>query len=495
MVPIRLLMFASLAVLFLVAGYSHHALSKKQKEKDDLQQQLVTLQSEKSELEREKQEKEAEIEALTARYYDLQHLFKREKFLNKESNNNPQQQQEEETDNHNGSFSLAEELSGHHQRFHEHAEEPQAARSKKARLLICVMSGLDNFARRDAIRQTWGRYVTDPNEVTVIFVLADLVYARDNQTLHSLLEEDRKYHDILALTGVREEYKALGDRLFHMLFEVTEQYDYMFMMKTDDDSYIRVTELMFSLCLHFIKQMKEYRTEFFTSANASKIEEAETWDPAFWPRGMVPTRFYWGFFMSGNQVQGIGGRWSNPEYLKLNSHYPSYAAGSGYILSRDLILWMIKSDIPMKIWKDGPEDSQIGTWLSGLDIDRVSVRSRIYGKGASGSCDTTETLLLHGLFSEDNFHSCYLEDTVNKDVCRCSFVAEWQERNAPAPVSVRRRERFSSLLSKESTKEIRVKFYIDILCWLLIAGIVWLLCLFGVVSVMEKIFLCLEVTT
>jgi len=134
------------------------------------------------------------------------------------------------------------------------------------------MSGLENFERRNAIRQSWMRYITgdslitkrlcrslhidslsDPKEVIVLFVLADMVYARDNNTLQALLEEDKKYKDVMSLPGlksdvwrqtqsnllnsiikgVREEYKALGERLLHMLFEVTEQYDYQLLMKVE----------------------------------------------------------------------------------------------------------------------------------------------------------------------------------------------------------------------------------------------------------------------
>ena len=61
--------------------------------------------SEKSELEREKQEKETELEALTDRYYELQHLFKREKFLNRESNSQ-QQQQQQLREEESGEFTL-----------------------------------------------------------------------------------------------------------------------------------------------------------------------------------------------------------------------------------------------------------------------------------------------------------------------------------------------------------------------------------------------------
>jgi len=67
-------------------------------------------------------------------------------------------------------------------------------------------------------------------------------------------------------------------------------------------------------------------------------------------------------------------------------------------MKMDAMRHYLISSIP-KVWKDGPEDSQIGTWLSGVDVDRVSVRSRVYGRFASGNCDAIETLILHGLFS------------------------------------------------------------------------------------------------
>ena len=40
-----------------------------------------------------------------------------------------------------------------------------------------------------------------------------------------------------------------------------------------------------------------------TQTNVHHRLRAETWDSSFWPVGLIPTRFYWGFFMSGNQVQ------------------------------------------------------------------------------------------------------------------------------------------------------------------------------------------------
>jgi len=66
-------------------------------------------------------------------------------------------------------------------------------------------------------------------------------------------------------------------------------------------------------------------------------------------------------------------QWYNPEYAELTESYPAYAAGGAYILSRDLVEWLGRAPIPFKVWKGGPEDAQIGTWLAGLDIERYSL--------------------------------------------------------------------------------------------------------------------------
>eukprot|EP01102_Stenamoeba_stenopodia_P010296 TRINITY_DN3089_c0_g1_i1.p1 TRINITY_DN3089_c0_g1~~TRINITY_DN3089_c0_g1_i1.p1 ORF type:complete len:367 (-),score=77.61 TRINITY_DN3089_c0_g1_i1:87-1124(-) len=286
--------------------------------------------------------------------------------------------------------------------------------SKNATIFIAIMSAFRNMAAREAIRLTWMKNLKDG--VTAKFIMADPNYWFNHQSeqneadvkmLNSLKRESEAYGDILFFSGIAEGYQRLGDRLLALVNFATgdmqqEGIKDDFIMKTDDDSYIVVDRL--------------YET----------IQKL--------PR----RRVYWGFFLVNSQVVAdvedpVRGAWANPEFAtQVGMHYPSYAQGGGYILSMDIIrtLGDIHSQrygIPLKVWALGPEDSQMGAWLVGLDIDRVQEPWALWKSDCRTMqgcfCAEHATVVLHGLHPS-HFESCYHYEMTEHNLCKCSLVEE-----------------------------------------------------------------------
>ena len=126
-------------------------------------------------------------------------------------------------------------------------------------LVILVHSHVLNAARRDAIRETWGRITRDydtPHHVNIFFLLG---LPEDNQDIALIDKEARLYRDILQWHFI-DNYKNLSVKSLLGLRWVTEYCrSAKFVMKADDDVYLNVTHI-----LKFIVE-QSMRTDFNSS--------------------------------------------------------------------------------------------------------------------------------------------------------------------------------------------------------------------------------------
>lgn len=165
---------------------------------------------------------------------------------------------------------------------------PQGSRYK---LLVLVISAVKNQNRRDAIRETWGR----PNgNVEIFFVLSR----------HQHLNAEKLVHNDILEVDVPDEYRLLSRKLLESFNSVrTMHFEYL--LKCDDDSFVDVPRVI------------------------GELEHA--------PK----TRYYWGYFDGDAHIKRAG-KWKETGWILCDKYLP-YALGGGYILSKDLIIYIVNN--------------------------------------------------------------------------------------------------------------------------------------------------------
>ena len=194
-------------------------------------------------------------------------------------------------------------------------------------LLIVVMSAPTHFDVRNVIRETWAHIL--PNGASVRFVLG-----RKNlpeETVENMKQEDKIHRDLLLLDDIEESYSSLTKKLLSTLKWIDAHVKYNFLMKVDEDSFVRVENILEELL--------------------AKPQQ----------------RLYWGFFDGRAHVKRVG-KWAEKDFVLCDRYLP-YALGGGYVISKDLVAYVAKNADMLKQLNN--EDVSLGTWLGPLDINRI----------------------------------------------------------------------------------------------------------------------------
>ena len=177
--------------------------------------------------------------------------------------------------------------------------------SKKSNTISCfvfllIMTSPKGELRRKAMRETWLKYdlVDKINKVERRFIVGtkDL----SSITTKELKEEQSKHSDLLFLEDFKDSYYKLTEKLLRTLIWINENVDAKFVMKLDDDSFVRLEKLV----------------------------------PSIIQREPLK-RVYWGFFRGDARIKRKG-PWKEPGWF-LSDHYIPYALGGGYLISTDLV--------------------------------------------------------------------------------------------------------------------------------------------------------------
>lgn len=159
------------------------------------------------------------------------------------------------------------------------------------RLLVLVLSAVKNHNRRDAIRETWAQA---KENYKIIFVLS-----RDK-----LLNAEKLLHNDILEVDILDEYSLLTPKVLES-FNAVSDLNFGYLLKCDDDSFVNIP-LIFNELEH------------------------------------VPqNKLYWGFF-NGNANIKTRGKFKETEWVLCDKYLP-YAMGGGYILSKDLIIHIVKN--------------------------------------------------------------------------------------------------------------------------------------------------------
>jgi len=155
------------------------------------------------------------------------------------------------------------------------------------------MSSMKNYDRRTTIRETWGS-VGSRKDVKIIFVLS----------LNQDLTAEKLAHDDIVEVDTPDIYQMLSHKLLKS-FNSVRDVNFEYLLKCDDDSF----------------------------ANIDRIVDELEHKPA--------DRFYWGYFIGKANVHKEG-KWKETNWIMCDFYLP-YALGGGYVLSKDLVTFIVNN--------------------------------------------------------------------------------------------------------------------------------------------------------
>ncbi|XP_049733535.1 beta-1,3-galactosyltransferase 6 [Elephas maximus indicus] len=202
-----------------------------------------------------------------------------------------------------------------------------------ALLAVLVASAPRAAERRSIVRSTWlaASRRGGPGDVWARFAVGTAGLGADE--LRALEREQVRHGDLLLLPTLRDSYENLTAKVLAMLTWLDEHVAFEFVLKADDDSFVRLDAM---------------------------VAELRARDP---PRRR---RLYWGFFSGRGRVKP-GGRWREGAW-QLCDYYLPYALGGGYVLSADLVHYLRLSREYLRAWHS--EDVSLGAWLAPVDVQR-----------------------------------------------------------------------------------------------------------------------------
>ncbi|KAL3654239.1 Beta-1,3-galactosyltransferase galt1 [Castilleja foliolosa] len=208
---------------------------------------------------------------------------------------------------------------------------------KSMNLFIGIFSTANNFKRRMAVRRSWMQYPeVRSGQVAVRF----FVGLHKNQMVNEeLWNEARTYGDIQLMPFV-DYYSLITWKTIAICIFGTEAVSAKFIMKTDDDAFVRVDEILNSVKKADVTKGLLYG--LINSDSKPHRSEDSKWyiSPEEWP----------------------------------HETYPPWAHGPGYVVSRDIAKTVAKKHRKgqLKIFK--LEDVAMGTWIDDMKKNGLEVK-------------------------------------------------------------------------------------------------------------------------
>ncbi|XP_005109120.1 beta-1,3-galactosyltransferase 6 [Aplysia californica] len=200
-------------------------------------------------------------------------------------------------------------------------------RDLKAKLVILVLTGPENFQERDGIRETW------MSDLSSLSVLIRFVIGSASLSVNTRQKIDREqlvHEDLLILNNVQDSYQGLTFKVLQAFVWLDQNVDFQYVLKVDDDSFVRVSNVLAEL------------------------------------QHKPKDRLYWGFFDGRARVK-TSGKWKETDW-NLCDRYLPYARGGGYVLSSDLVHFIASNQEFFQLYLS--EDVSVGAWLAPLKINR-----------------------------------------------------------------------------------------------------------------------------
>ena len=221
-------------------------------------------------------------------------------------------------------------------------------------LMVGIVSAPSHFRERAAARRTWLRYANNVprGRVAHRFFVGRVATSTtmSNVSAHwlarQLAEEQSAHGDLVALDSL-DSYERLPFKTLAMFRWLAAQHgrncSFDFVLKTDDDSYVRIERLLAHL------------------RAAAALHDDLYW--GFFNYGAVKTRVPDGDDAVSHSQQRVQRdiKWSDPEFN--GTHYPPYALGAGYALSMSLVARVVRHTVVLAAPPSRMEDAATGIYL------------------------------------------------------------------------------------------------------------------------------------
>ena len=248
-------------------------------------------------------------------------------------------------------------------------------------LLVLVHAKADDRTRRDAIRQTW---VSDYRGLLTPPVQYRFVVGADRlglDQLKQLLAEAERFGDMMILDDIPDSEASLTSRTLDSFSLSLQQFQFKYILKCDDDTFVDLGRVASEL------QRRQYHA-----------------------------RFYWGFMMGHNRIHSYG-RYREDDW-SVCDHYLPYAAGGGYVVSRDLVELLAQNRAHLKRYKC--EDVSLGAWLAPYNIERRH-DTRFNTESKSRGCKSV-FMVSHKVFPSDMFQ---MHESLQLEGTLCAGNRQW----------------------------------------------------------------------
>ena len=232
-------------------------------------------------------------------------------------------------------------------------------------IVIPSITSQVQYHYRKAIRTTWKKAL--PASMKLLFFIGKNNLNRQDQ---NALYLESSQNDDMVILDINEEYDQLSHKMVAIYRYIADNPDLFkglkWVFKTDTDVWLNALKL------------------------ESLLNEYE-------PRKIVIGKAY------KNAPVLRKGDWANTEYT--SSHYPMYMAGAGYIMSFDVVEWLVQQDKLKWLKYMNNEDALLGIWLAGLNVDLINhegirpnifAHNRKFRRPIPKFCDK-DSLLIHNL--------------------------------------------------------------------------------------------------
>ncbi|EOY06836.1 Beta-1,3-galactosyltransferase 16 isoform 1 [Theobroma cacao] len=226
-----------------------------------------------------------------------------------------------------------------------------AVSRKRLLMLVGVFSTGNNFERRMALRRSWMQFqAVRSGDVAVRFFIG---LNKNRQVNFELWKEAQAYGDIQFMPFV-DYYSLISLKTIAICILGTKILPAKYIMKTDDDAFVRIDEVLSSLKEKASDGLLYGRIAFDSSPHRDK-----------------DSKWYI----------------SNEEWP--HSSYPPWAHGPGYIISRDIAKFIVRGhqERELKLFK--LEDVAMGIWIeefknSGREVHYIT-DERFYNAGCESN--------------------------------------------------------------------------------------------------------------
>ncbi|XP_023241869.1 beta-1,3-galactosyltransferase 1-like [Centruroides sculpturatus] len=233
-------------------------------------------------------------------------------------------------------------------------------------LLILVCSSVKNYEQRKTIRETWGSLATNTFNKNEDFRMAFLIGAAENDTSSKLLEESKRHNDIIQEDFI-DSYNNLTLKSV-MLLKWVKNYcpNVRYILKTDDDMYINVQNLIASL--------KRLGTR---------------------------SRILFGvLFRKAKPDRNPNSKWYVPKAQFSGTVFPDYLSGTAYAMTRDSVDPLFNSSLETSFMV--MEDVYItGLCAQSAGVKRLGIKGFTHGKRAVSGCSFLNSITGHHVSVKD----------------------------------------------------------------------------------------------